>query len=218
MDQIMTLPDNSNILDGTRSTDPENNITQYLWTKISGPSIFSIDSIRSVKTVIRNLVEGDYEFELKIVDADGLSDTDTVMVKVISLPKDSFNVLFFFRDTTGGLDAANLMAIENFYPRVVLVKVKIAGFPEAEIEGVWSKRYTPWCPISSIYIDATAWGSFNLPPGNYKWAAESVTTNLDRMPTIPDSFKKYWESGPHKAEGVITVRQGDNCIIKEIIF
>jgi len=218
MEQIITLPDNSNILDGSRCTDPENNITQYLWTKISGPSLFSIDNIKAAKTPIRNLVEGDYEFELKIVDAGGLSDRDTVKVKVISFQKDSFNVIFFFRDTTGGLDAANMLVTENFSPRVVLVKVKIAGFPEAVIEGVWSKRYSPWCPISSIYVDAAAWGSFNLPPGNYKWSAESITTNLAGLPGVPDSFKQYWESGPHKADGTITVRLGDNCIIKEIIF
>jgi hypothetical protein len=218
VDRIIALPNNSIILDASGSTDPENNITQYLWTEISGPSIFIIDNIKAAKTAIRDLVEGDYEFELKIVDADGLSDTDTVRVKVMSPQVDPFNVLFFFRDTTGGLEAENLSVIESFYPRVVLVTVKIDNYPDAEIEGFWSKKYSPWCPISSIYVDATAWGSFSLPPGIYKWTAQSVTTNLIGYPDVPSSFLRYWGAGPHRAEGTITVNHGDDCMIKEIIF
>ena len=41
-DQTITLPANAVTLNGNGSTDPENNITGYAWTKISGPSSFTI--------------------------------------------------------------------------------------------------------------------------------------------------------------------------------
>jgi len=36
-DQTITLPIDSVMLDGSASTDLDNNITSYAWTKISGP-------------------------------------------------------------------------------------------------------------------------------------------------------------------------------------
>jgi hypothetical protein len=69
-------------LDGSKSTDPENNITSYAWTKISGPSSFNITNTNAVQTPVTNLVEGNYQFELKVTDAGGLFDKDTMTVVV----------------------------------------------------------------------------------------------------------------------------------------
>jgi hypothetical protein len=41
-DQTVTLPTNTVNLDGSASADPDNNITNYAWTKISGPPSFNI--------------------------------------------------------------------------------------------------------------------------------------------------------------------------------
>src|SRR5262245_580262 len=41
-DQTIILPLNTVALDGSGSTDPNNDISSYLWTKISGPSSFTI--------------------------------------------------------------------------------------------------------------------------------------------------------------------------------
>jgi len=217
-DQTIFLPINSVLLDGSRSTDPDDKITRYLWTNISGPSSCNISDSHAVLTTVNNLVTGVYEFELKVNDMFGLISLDTVQIVVLDeIPARKDNVVFFFRDTTGGLDAENISAIESFYPRVVLVNVRIDGYPIAEIEGVWAINYSPRCPASSNYTDATSFGSFELPPGTYEWVAESVTINLDRYPGIPDSFRKYWGSGPHKINGTITVPPG-GCIVNEIIF
>lgn len=81
-DQVITLPSNSVNLNGSASTDPDNNITSYQWTKISGPSSFSIANPNSVQTQVTNLVEGVYQFELKVTDRFGLYDKDTVQVTV----------------------------------------------------------------------------------------------------------------------------------------
>ena len=66
------------MLDGSASTDPDNNIVSYAWTKISGPSSFNIVNVNAVQTQVSNLTEGIYQFELKVTDAGGLIDRDTM--------------------------------------------------------------------------------------------------------------------------------------------
>lgn len=80
-DQSITLPANSVRLDGSRSSDPENNIIAYAWTKISGPS-FQMGDATAVQTSIAHLVEGAYLFALTVTDAGELTDSDTVQVTV----------------------------------------------------------------------------------------------------------------------------------------
>ncbi|MEO5782300.1 MAG: PKD domain-containing protein [Ginsengibacter sp.] len=83
-DQAITLPTNSVTLNGGGSTDPDNNITTYVWTKISGPSAFNIANSNAVQTQVNNLVQGVYGFELKVTDANGLSAKDTIVVIVFA--------------------------------------------------------------------------------------------------------------------------------------
>jgi hypothetical protein len=82
LDQTITLPINSVHLNGRCSTDPNNDIAGYLWTKISGPGLISIDNAREVETQISDLAEGTYLFQLKVTDAGGLFSMDTVQVVV----------------------------------------------------------------------------------------------------------------------------------------
>ncbi len=81
-DQVITLPTDSVSLDGAGSNDPDGTISEWLWTKISGPASFTIDSATSAKSFANNLVTGAYQFELKITDDGGLSSKDTVQVVV----------------------------------------------------------------------------------------------------------------------------------------
>lgn len=83
-DQTITLPVNSMWLNGNCSTDPNNNITGYRWTKVSGPTSFIIANADAVQTQVTNLVEGIYLFQLKVTDAGGLFSMDTIQVTVIS--------------------------------------------------------------------------------------------------------------------------------------
>jgi len=81
-DQTITLPTNTTTLNGSNSTDPDNNTSSYAWSKISGPSSFNIANANNVQTQVTNLVQGTYRFELKVTDAGGLFSTDTVQVSV----------------------------------------------------------------------------------------------------------------------------------------
>ena len=81
-DQTITLPVNSITVNGSGSADPDNNITNYAWTKISGPSSFNITNATAAQTQVTNLVEGVYQFEFKVTDAGGLMAKDTMQVTV----------------------------------------------------------------------------------------------------------------------------------------
>ena len=82
-DQTITLPTHSVTIDGNGSTDPDNNIASYEWTKIFGPSSFSIFNANTSQTQVVNLAEGIYLFELKVTDLGGLFSKDTIKVTVI---------------------------------------------------------------------------------------------------------------------------------------
>jgi hypothetical protein len=81
-DQTITLPTNAVNLNGSGSTDPDNNITSYAWTKISGPGSFNIVNPNAVQTQVTTLSQGTYQFELKVTDAPGLFSKDTMQVIV----------------------------------------------------------------------------------------------------------------------------------------
>ena len=83
-DRTITLPTDTVTLDGSCSTDPDNNITSYLWTKIGGPASLTIANANVVTTLVSNLTEGIYQFELKVIDAGGLFSKDTVQVTVLT--------------------------------------------------------------------------------------------------------------------------------------
>ena len=80
-DQVITLPTNSVTLDGSCSADPDNNIASYAWTKISGPAA-TITTATAAQTQVTGLVQGVYQFELKVTDAGGLFSKDTIQVTV----------------------------------------------------------------------------------------------------------------------------------------
>ena len=53
-DQTIILPDNSAVLTGNASTDPDNNIVNYAWSKIEGPAVTIVDA-HAIQTPITNL-------------------------------------------------------------------------------------------------------------------------------------------------------------------
>ena len=81
-----TITTNTVALDGSASTDPNNNISSYLWTKISEPtsSTSTIANPGSATAQVTNLVQGIYQFKLRVTDTRGLIDEDEVQVTVLN--------------------------------------------------------------------------------------------------------------------------------------
>lgn len=80
-DKTITLPTNTVSLSGN-GTDSDGTISSYLWTKISGPSAYNIGNAFSAVTNISGLVQGVYQFELKVTDDKGAVGKDTVQIIV----------------------------------------------------------------------------------------------------------------------------------------
>ena len=120
-DTTIMLPGNTVNLNGSLSFDPDSNITGYLWTKISGPSSFNITDTNAVQTPVINLVQGVYLFELKVTDADGLFDRDTIQVTVVNKPPACTNCkIVFVSDRDGNaeiyscnVDGSNIIRLTN---------------------------------------------------------------------------------------------------------
>ncbi|MDB5222499.1 MAG: hypothetical protein JWN83_1166 [Chitinophagaceae bacterium] len=81
--QTITLPVDSIKLYGSGG-DADGTIVSYLWTKLSGPSSFTIANTNIAVTTVNNLVAGVYEFELTVLDNDGASAKAKVVVTVLS--------------------------------------------------------------------------------------------------------------------------------------
>jgi hypothetical protein len=80
-DKIITLPTNSTTLSGS-GTDADGAISSYSWVKISGPTTSTIANANAASTLINNLVQGVYQYELTVTDNNGATGKDTIRVTV----------------------------------------------------------------------------------------------------------------------------------------
>ena len=85
-DITIYVTNNTVILDGTASTDADNNISGYAWKQISGPASFTIQDSTAVRTTVTNLSLGEYRFELTVTDSKGAIAKDTCSVFVLAPP------------------------------------------------------------------------------------------------------------------------------------
>ncbi|WP_442159605.1 PKD domain-containing protein, partial [Rhizobium leguminosarum] len=67
---------------GSGSYDPDGTIASYNWTKISGPSQYTVSNSTIASPVVSNLVQGVYEFSLMINDNKGVLASDVVKITV----------------------------------------------------------------------------------------------------------------------------------------
>jgi hypothetical protein len=81
-DMNITMPTATVNLNGSGSSDPDGTISSYVWTKISGPTQFTIVNSAIATTPVNKLTAGVYSFQLKVTDNGGMSSMDTVNVVV----------------------------------------------------------------------------------------------------------------------------------------
>ena len=77
------LPGNWGQLNGNTSTDADGTISSYAWTKISGPTQFTINNAAIVNPIVSNLVAGTYVFRLTVTDNSGATAYDDININVI---------------------------------------------------------------------------------------------------------------------------------------
>ena len=79
--QTITLPTSTVTLSGS-ATDADGTIASYQWTKVSGPTLFTITSPAAAATQITGLAQGTYVFRLTATDDKGATGTADVTVIV----------------------------------------------------------------------------------------------------------------------------------------
>jgi hypothetical protein len=79
--KTITLPTNKVTLNGS-GTDVDGEISEYLWSQVSGPSNASMAGTAALELIVSNLVVGVYEFQLKVTDNENTTDSDKVRVTV----------------------------------------------------------------------------------------------------------------------------------------
>jgi hypothetical protein len=82
-DITVQLPIASITLDGSASYDPDGKIISYKWTKVSGPTTFTLLTPSAATTVLSNMVPGTYVFRLSVTDDKGALDNETMTVTVL---------------------------------------------------------------------------------------------------------------------------------------
>lgn len=85
-DITITLPLNNCFLNGSSTTDSDNNIISYLWHQLSGPSNAVLPNSNSVSTIASGLTEGTYHFVLTVTDDSLAISHDTITVNVEPQP------------------------------------------------------------------------------------------------------------------------------------
>jgi poly(3-hydroxybutyrate) depolymerase len=85
-DIIITLPENSVVLDGNESFDADGTIDSFLWTKIGGPPGSKLETAENAVSQLTLVVAGTYRYQLKVTDNKGASSYDTINIRVKATP------------------------------------------------------------------------------------------------------------------------------------
>jgi hypothetical protein len=84
--EVWMIPTDTCMLSGSASHAPNKVVVERYWRKISGPSIYVLETPNSFQTRIRNVEKGTYGFELTVIDNDGRVAKDTTIVLVRDAP------------------------------------------------------------------------------------------------------------------------------------
>ena len=107
-DQLVMI--NSTVtLDGSGSSDPNDNIETYLWTQVGGTTVTLADASAESTTFTAPAATTDLLFELTVTDSAAASDKDTVLIEVRE-PQNSKLIISEYIEGDGG----NNKAIELF--------------------------------------------------------------------------------------------------------
>ena len=86
LDQTVVLDANIT-LNGSGSTDPDDNIVSYRWEQIDGPTAALTNADKAIAHFIASVASGStLSFKFTVTDAGGLQATDTCVIRILSAP------------------------------------------------------------------------------------------------------------------------------------
>jgi ribosomal protein L14 len=87
VDQTLTMPTNFTSLAGS-GTDPDGTIASYAWTRVSGPTTYTMTNANTATPSITGLVAGNtYIFKLTVTDNGGATASDNVSIIMNAAPQ-----------------------------------------------------------------------------------------------------------------------------------
>jgi hypothetical protein len=94
MSITIELPMNFGILNG-EAYGPGRNGASYKWEKVSGPASYFLENPDSLKTKVRNLEKGVYQFQLTVTTNAGQTSTDIMTLKVQDASSSNKQIFFW---------------------------------------------------------------------------------------------------------------------------
>lgn len=88
-DQLLILPANSAVLDGSLSSD-NGAVVAFHWAQVNGPSSATLTGADNAVVAVSDLVAGTYVFRLTVTDDEGLTNSDNVTV-LVATPEPTAN-------------------------------------------------------------------------------------------------------------------------------
>jgi hypothetical protein len=196
-DQRITLPNNSVNLSGSGSGP----ITFYQWRQLNGPSKV-MSSIDNAAATVDNLVEGVYQFELKVMSSGSVSQRDTIEVTVvypplsanagadqeITLPTNSVKLL---GSGAGAISAYQWRQLSG--PSIVMSSVDYASTPvNGLIQGKYEFELKVLDTVKNISVRDTMQVAVNVSNTTYASKTMSTTSTSTSGATLGD--KEAFES------------------------
>jgi gliding motility-associated-like protein len=169
-DIVLNLPSNSTNLTGS-ATSSGGTIDSYLWTKINGPTSFTLTNETNPTASISDLVEGVYTFRLTATDDLGQSSSDDIRVTV---------------NNTNQTPLVTVMAdIAITLPTNSVTITSSSSDPDGTIASrAWTQRQGP----STASLSGTGTGTLNasnLVEGTYRFRLtvtdDDGATNFDQI-------------------------------------
>ena len=228
-DQSITLPTNTVSLTGS-GTDADGTISSYNWTKISGPSAGTITNATSASTTVTGLVQGVYQFELKVTDNNGATAVDTVQITVnaanipptanagtdqsITLPTNNVTLTGSGNDPDGTISSYNWTKISGPSAGTITNTTSAATSVTGLVQGVYQFELkvtdnNAATAVDTIQITVNAAG--NIPPTANAGTDQSITlptntVSLNGNGTDPDgTISAYnWTKISGPSAGTIT--------------
>lgn len=185
-------------LDGSGSTDPDNDIISYSWRKISGPGLPPMKNSTLAKALVEYVRVGDYAFELTVTDAKYLASKDTMLISVKATFKEydldiTFNGTFNFFNND-----KDCYYTPCSYNDISLIEGKATFLPIGEFNLSFSE-----------YAD-TATLKY---AGNSYFSLYRSTTNTGIYGTSSVNLKKLYQQGggPFNGTFIVTYGSAINC-------
>jgi hypothetical protein len=162
VDQTITLPTANVTMAGT-ATDSDGTIATTTWSKVSGPTAFTITSPTSLTTTITGLSVGTYVFRLTAVDNSGASVSDDVSIIVRDTTAPTVSITAPAAGTVSASIALSATASDN-------VAVDHVDF---HIDG----NYTTTVGTDATSPYSVTWNTTTVPNGAHTLTARAYDTS-----------------------------------------